>query len=126
MVDLSRRRWEGESVIGVDSAFDGVTGNHHIALIELQTAAVGDADLLAHQIKAGDKLGHRMLHLQAGIHLDEKELPILVEKLDGSHAEIAELGQRLRDDGANMVARIDIEGMRGGLFPNLLMAALQR
>ena len=32
-----------------------------------------------------------MLHLQAGVHLDEEELAVLVEELDGADAEIAEL-----------------------------------
>jgi hypothetical protein len=44
------------------------------------------------QIDPGDRLGDRMLHLQAGVHLDEVELAVLVEELDGARAAIAQLG----------------------------------
>ena len=85
------RGHEGERVLRVDAAFDGVAGDRDVALLELETAAVGDADLLAHEIEAGDQFGHRMLDLQPRVHLDEVELAVLVEKLDRADAEITEL-----------------------------------
>ena len=36
--------------------------------------ARGDGDLLGDEVDAGDHLGHRMLHLDARIHLEEVEL----------------------------------------------------
>jgi hypothetical protein len=48
--------------------------------------AGGDADLLAHQIDAEDRLGHRVFDLQTGVHLDEVELAVLVEELDRAGA----------------------------------------
>ena len=59
---------------------------------------VGDADLLAHQVEAGDHLGHRMLDLQPGVHLDEVELAVLPQELDRARAAIAHVGHRLGDD----------------------------
>ena len=50
----------------------------NVALRVAKLRAGGDADLLAHQVDAADHLGHRMLHLQARIHLDEGELAVLV------------------------------------------------
>jgi hypothetical protein len=35
----------------------------------------GHADHLLDQVDAGDQLGHRMLDLQAGVHLQEVEVP---------------------------------------------------
>ena len=62
-----------------------------------QVAAGGDADLLEDEIDAGDHFGHRMLDLDAGVHFDEIELAVLVEKLDGADAEILHLAHRLGD-----------------------------
>ena len=67
-------------------------------------AARRDADLLAHDVDAGDGLGHRMLDLQPGVHLDEIEVAVLIEEFDGAGAEIAQLGQRAGDDAADLVA----------------------
>src|SRR2546430_11642907 len=36
-----------------------------------------------HEIDAGDELGDGMLDLDARVHLDEVELPVLVEELHG-------------------------------------------
>ena len=69
-----------------------------------QALAAGDADLLAHEVDAGDHLGHRMLDLEPGVHLDEVEFAILVEELDRAGAAIAHVGHRLGDDAAHPVA----------------------
>ena len=71
-------------------------------LRERQVAAGGDADLLEHQVDAGDHLGHRMLDLDARVHLDEVELAVLVEELDRADAEIVELAHRLGDGLADL------------------------
>jgi hypothetical protein len=64
--------------------------NLDVVLGERQRQAGGDADLLAHQVDAGDGLGDRMLDLQAGVHLDEEELAVLPQELDGADAQIAD------------------------------------
>ena len=91
-----------------------------------QLAAGGDADLLQHQIDVGDHLGHRMLDLDARVHLDEIELAVLEQELDRADAEIFQLAHRLGDGLADPVARRDVERGRGALLQHLLMAALQR
>src|SRR5688500_11966838 len=96
--DPPGRGHEAERVLGVDAALDGVAGDRDVALLELEMAAVGDADLLAHEVEAGDQFGDRMLDLEPRVHLDEIEAAVLVEELDGADAEIAELRQRPRDD----------------------------
>src|SRR3546814_13179923 len=84
-------------VLGGDAAFEGVAGKRDVALREVERQPGGDADLLAHQIDAGDRLRDRMLDLQAGVTLDEIELAVLVAALDGAGASVAELAHGLGD-----------------------------
>ena len=94
--------------------------------VQREFAAGGDADLLDHEVDVGDRLGHRMLDLDAGVHLDEIELAVLVEEFDRADAEIFELAHRLRHGLADAVAGGDVERGRGAFLPDLLVAALQR
>jgi hypothetical protein len=87
--DLARGGREGLGVLGVDPALDGVAVDHDVLLRKRQRRAGGDADLLAHQVDAGDHLGDRMLDLQARVHLDEVELAVLVQELDRAGAAVA-------------------------------------
>ena len=93
---------------------------------ERQRRAGGDADLLAHQVDAGHRLGDRMLDLQAGVHLDEVELAVLEQELHGAGAAILELAHGRGGQLADPVALLGVEGGRGGLLQHLLVAALQR
>lgn len=81
-------------VFGVDAAFDGVTS--WLEGFSFQAAACGDVDLLADEIDVVALLGDRMLHLDAGVHLHEVELLVLVEQeLDGAGAFVVDrLGRR--------------------------------
>jgi hypothetical protein len=57
----------------------------------------GDEDLRAHEVDAGDHLGHGVLDLDARVHLDEEPLvPVhVVEELDGAGVVVADaLGER--------------------------------
>ena len=58
-------------VLGVDAALHGVAGGPELLLGHAQRQPRGDAQLLPHQVHARDGLGHRVLHLDAGIHLDK-------------------------------------------------------
>ena len=71
---------------------------------ERERRARGDADLLDDEVEPGDHLGHRMLHLQARVHLDEEELAVLVEELDGAGAAVLSLCMA-GDGGADLLAR---------------------
>ena len=110
----------------VDPALDGVALDPDVLLLHRERRPGGDADLLVNQVDAGDHLGDRMLHLDAGVHLDEIELAVLVEELDRSGAGILQLLHRLRDDAADALAHLGIEGRGGTLLPDLLVAALER
>src|SRR5215475_7950900 len=124
--DLTGRGPERYRVFGIDTALDGVAVEPHVLLRERKVAAGGNADLLEDEVDVGDHFGHRMLDLDARVHLDEVEAAILVEELDGADAEIVDLAHRLGHRLADCLARAGIEGGRGAFLPDLLMAALQR
>ena len=54
-----------------------------------QRLAGGDADLFLHQIDARHFLRHRMLDLDARVHLHEIELAVLEEELDRAGVHVA-------------------------------------
>jgi hypothetical protein len=80
-------------MLGVDPALDRMAAELDVALAEAQLLAGGDADLLLDDVDAGDHLGHRMLDLDARVHLDEVELAVLVQELERAGAAIADLRQ---------------------------------
>jgi hypothetical protein len=96
-------------------------------LLQAQRLAAGDADHLGHQVDAGDHLGHRMLDLNAGVHLDEVEAVgvVVIEIFDRAGA--ANSRPRGSAHTALRTALAHPVGQRRGrLFPDLLAAALQR
>ncbi len=83
-------------MLGVDAALDGVAAQLDRARQDLvQPLARGDQDLALHQVDAGDHFGHRMLHLDAGVHLDEVQLARRVhQELDRAGVGVAHGLQR--------------------------------
>ena len=73
-------------VLGVDPHLDGVATalGEDLVLRHRQGLAGRHADLPLDEVDAGDRLGHRVLDLQAGVHLEEEELAILIDELDGA------------------------------------------
>ena len=43
------------------------------------------------EVDVAEHLGHGVLDLEAGVHLDEGELAVLVEEFEGSGVAVAEL-----------------------------------
>src|SRR6267143_1778056 len=62
-------RGEGLGVLRVDPALHGVAFEPHGVLAVTERLAAGDPDLLAHQVDAGEELGHGVLDLDSRIHL---------------------------------------------------------
>ena len=58
----------------------------------VQRVALRDQDLAAHEVDAGDDLGHGVLDLDARVHLDEEELAAIdvEQELDGAGVAIAD------------------------------------
>ncbi len=77
------RQEVAEGVLGVDAALDGPAVELHVRLLEGQLLAVGGADHQLDEVDAGDHLGDRMLDLEARVHLEEEEAPVLAgDELD--------------------------------------------
>ena len=81
------------------------------------------------QVEAGGLLGDGMLDLQAGVHLEEEEVTVIVgHELDGARARVADcLGGQSRgvkELGAH--ARNAFDERRRRLLDDLLVAALNR
>ena len=96
--------------------------------LERQRLAGGDPDLLAHEVEAGDHLGHRVLDLEARVHLHEVEAAVGVEQeLEGADVGVADRLDRLDRGGGAASARVSL-GQRGRrrLLDHLLVAALDR
>ena len=113
-------------VLGVDAALDRVAGVHDVVGGERQRLTRGDAQLLGDEVELGDLLGHAVLHLEARVHLEEPELAVLVEALDGAGVHVAaaprDLHRGLVHRGADLVAQLG----RRALLDELLVAALRR
>src|SRR5207237_9730971 len=102
--NLARRGGEAVRILGVDAALDRVAAQLDVLLPQLQLAPGGDVDLLLHEVDPGDHLGHRMLDLDARVHLDEEELPVLVQELESAGAPVADLATGLDAALADPVA----------------------
>src|SRR5690606_30082169 len=97
-----------------------------VALAKAQPLAAGDADLLLHDVDPGDLLGTRALDLHARVHLDEIELAVLEQELEGAGAAVADpaagVGTALRD----AVDRAPRNARRRRLLEDVLVAPLHR
>ena len=80
-----------------------------VLLLEAQFFAGSDADLLLHDVDAGDHFGDRMLDLHAGVHFDEVELVVLVQELERARAAIADLAAGFGTTFADLVAQLGVE-----------------
>ena len=94
-------------ILGGDPALDGVAALPQVVLARHADAgigegtALGDENLGPDKIHAGDHLGDGVLHLDAGIHLDEVIAPVLVhQKLHGAGVDISHLPGDLHCVGA--------------------------
>ena len=112
-------------VLAVDAELDRVAVRLGVGVVE--RLAVGDAELLAHEVDAGDLLGDRVLDLQAGVDLEEGDVAVGAdEELAGAGADVAGRAQdRLGRPEQLGVLLVGEEGGRG-LLDELLVAALQR
>ncbi|VXB48264.1 hypothetical protein MICRO11B_280021 [Micrococcus luteus] len=112
-------------VLSVEAELEGVAARRRV-LGDAQRLAGGDAELLAHQVHAEDLLGDRMLHLQAGVHLQEADEAVRGhEVLDRAGPGVPGGAADLAGGGVDALALLVREERRRGLLHELLVAALQ-
>src|SRR5690606_37244051 len=104
VLDQAGRGHERLRILGVDAAFDRVAAQHDVFLPDRQLLPRRDQQLLADQVDAGDHFGDRVLALDAGVHLDEIEAPVLVQELERARAAIADAHAGLGADLADLRA----------------------
>src|SRR3954469_4551793 len=96
-----------------------------VFLPEAELLARRDAYLLLHEVDAGDHFGHRVLDLDARVHLDEVKLAVLVEEFESPDAAVGDFAGRLDAAFADLVAQLGRQIGRRGLLHDLLMPTLQ-
>src|SRR5947209_2722690 len=93
------RRWKKIvlRVFGINTALDCVTIPENIFLLEREPFTTRNTYLLAHKVKACYQLRHRMLDLQARVHLKKVEVARCVrqKKLDCARAHVVHPTRRL-------------------------------
>ena len=118
----------GQKVVGwvfrVEARLDGMAAERKVFLAVAQRLSLGDAQLLAHQIQAGDFLRDGMLHLQAGVHFQEPELAAVHQELDGAGGGVADALRGGDGRSAHLRPQGRVHGRRGRFLNDLLMAAL--
>src|SRR5687768_13950423 len=113
-------------VFRIDAALDHVSAKRR-KFVYAERMSRGDADLLLHEVDAGEHLGDGVLHLDAGVHLHEVERSVLVEQhLDRAGADVVD---RLRAGDrriAHPLAQIGRHRRAWRLLDELLMPPLHR
>ena len=121
-------------ILGGDPALDRVAVDPQVVLTGQtdhrvgQRVSLGDQDLRADEVNAGDLLGDRVLDLDTRVHLDEVVLSGLRvhEELDGTGVHVVHLPRDLYRVGSDGRDRIRIYRPGGRVLDDLLVAALQR
>ena len=91
-----------------------------------QGLALGDEDLGPHQVDAGDHLGDGVLHLDAGVHLDEVVGAALVhQELHRAGGDIAHVAGHLHRVLIELLPGLLGHAEGGGKLHHLLVAALE-
>jgi len=111
-------------VLRVDAALDGVPAQDDVLLRDAQRLARRGEDALAHDVDAGDQLGHRVLDLDPGVHLEEEVLAVLEQALDRARAAVVDGLGRVGGHLADVLAQLGVDGGRRRLLDELLVAAL--
>ena len=107
-----RARGGGEFLVrglGVDPALDRPAVQLDVLLGDRERLAGGDQDLLADDVDAGDHLGHAVLDLDAGVHLEEEVLVADLHALDRAGAAVADRGGRVGGDLADPLAHLLVD-----------------
>ena len=97
-------------VLGIDAHLDRVPGPRDVVLREAQLHPGRDPYLLLDQVDPGDRLGDRMLDLQASVDLEKEELALAEHELDGACVHVAGGGHGPDRRVAHGSANLSVEG----------------
>ncbi len=125
---LARRGLEVlQRILGVDTHFHGRAVQLRLEIRQVRAFAGGDLQHPLDQVQTGDRLGDRVLNLQAGIHFQEIEL-VPVGVVDVFHGTGGAVIHRLpKGDGRiqHFLAGVGRQVRGRGFFHHFLVPALQ-
>ncbi len=113
-------------VFSVDPELQGETTVLDVFLLDRQWQAGRDADLLAHDVDAGDFFGDGVFHLHPGVHLHEVHLALGEQELHGAGVFVTDRLGRAHRQVADVGALFRGELRARGDFDQLLVTALDR
>src|SRR5690606_26480873 len=105
---------------------DGVAAHGHLLLGQRQWLAAGDAQLQVDEVQAGDRLGDRVLDLQAGVHLQEEDILAGDEELHGAGPDVAHPPGEADRGAGEQLPHPGGDGGGGSLLDHLLVPTLDR
>ena len=112
-------------VLRIDAAFHRPAVDGQVFLLERQGLAGGGTQHLFDQVQAGDQLGDRVLHLQAGVHFQEVEALVLAgDELHRAGGIVIHRHGQGDGLGAHGRPRLRVQQGRRRLLDDLLIAAL--
>ena len=119
------RKEAATGILTVNPKLDRMAAHDRVVGADLLTSS--DAELLSHEIDAGDLFADRVLHLESGVDFEEGDHAVFAdEELTRSGSVVAGL---FHDRLARLIQRLFLlrgqEGC-GRLFDELLMSSLQR
>ena len=122
-------------VLGADACLDRMAVDLQLLLLQRQRLAGGDAQLPFDEVQARDRFRHRVLDLQARVHLHEIKLHglrrvvaarLLDDEFDGSRTDIVDGARCVDGRLAHLPAHRFGHAGRGRFLQHLLVAALHR
>ena len=126
------RQEPGGGIFGVEPGLHRPALNRERILCQRQPLAGSDAELPLDEVLAGDRLRHRMLDLQPGIHFHEpnpvgpKSVCTVGDEFDRAGADIFHGLSRADRRHADGLARLGVHARCWRFLDYLLVAALQR
>jgi hypothetical protein len=98
-------------VFGAQPHLDGMAAEGDLVLRQRQWLTRGHTQLPVDQVEPGDGLGHRVLHLQTGVHLHEEEVTAAVEQeFQRASPFIADGLHGLDGHGTHARAQVGVDG----------------
>src|ERR1700722_7617385 len=97
-----------------------------VFLCETELLAGGDSQLPLDEVESRDELGHRVLDLETGVHLEEVELAFLEDEFHGACVHVAACARDAHRCFAHLLAYLIWERRSGALLDQLLVPALRR
>src|SRR3984957_16312489 len=123
----ARRRNTAFGIFGVDAKLHRGALEGHLPLLERELLAHRHPDTFFHQVNAGDHLGHAVLDLDAGVHLDKIKLAVAGEqKFHRADVRIADDFSRAHSSLAHLLAQARSQNRARRLLDDFLMTPLNR